>query len=90
MNDLLSRFTSRKFLLAVFGILYGIKFNQPEIMQASLIAFMAAEGVSDAAGRLKPRQVSSDSIFESISAAVDDEDDDDLDKTRLVAGSDGH
>lgn len=58
MNDLLARFTSRKFLLALFGlvtILFGDKLHltseQIEGVIQVIIAFTAAEGLADAVTR---------------------------------------
>lgn len=58
MNDLVSRLTSRKFLLAVFGlvtILFGesLKLTQDQIegIIQVIIAFTAAEGLADAVTR---------------------------------------
>jgi uncharacterized membrane protein HdeD (DUF308 family) len=58
MNDFVSRFTSRKFLLALLGIV-AVFFKEtlhltPESIQAItalIIAFTAAEGVADAVTR---------------------------------------
>jgi hypothetical protein len=55
-QDLLARFTSRKFLLAVVGVI-TVFFTQltPEqtmAITALIIAFTAAEGLADAAGRV--------------------------------------
>jgi len=58
MNDLVSRLTSRKFLLAVFGlitILFGDNLHlSPEQIEGIIqviIAFTAAEGLADAVTR---------------------------------------
>lgn len=59
MNDLLSRLTSRKFLLAVFVAVVAI-FNesyfhltpdQISLLQNVIIAFIGAEGIADAVTR---------------------------------------
>lgn len=56
-KDLLERFTSRKFLLAVLGVVtvfYAHLTPEQTIAITSLIvAFTAAEGVADAVGRSK-------------------------------------
>ena len=63
MSDLLDRLTSRKFLLAVAGILYvlvqvGAGSVTPdaglETIKFIITAYLGAEGLADAAGRLKP------------------------------------
>lgn len=58
MNDLISRFTSRKFLLALLGIItvfFGnrldISADQITAITALIISFTAAEGVADAVTR---------------------------------------
>lgn len=66
MNDLVRRLTSRKLWIALFGIvvgvlmaLYGITTNQNDltakgitVLQASVLGYLAAEGLPDAFGRL--------------------------------------
>jgi len=63
LSDLVDRLTSRKLLLTVAGILYtlvqvGAGAITPQealnAIQVLIGAFLAAEGVADAAGRLKP------------------------------------
>lgn len=63
LSDLLDRLTSRKFLLCIAGILYtlvqvGAGSITPqqgmESIQILIGAYVAAEGIADAAGRLKP------------------------------------
>ena len=51
MNDLLQRFTSRKFLLALFGVLivFGVKLTTDQIAAITtlIVAFTAVEGAAD-------------------------------------------
>lgn len=58
MNDLISRFTSRKFLLALLGIVVvffkdalHLTTDSIQAITALIIAFTAAEGVADAVTR---------------------------------------
>jgi hypothetical protein len=55
LMDFLARFSSRKFLLAVFGalVVFGIPMSEGQIaaITALIIAFTAAEGVADAVSR---------------------------------------
>jgi hypothetical protein len=58
MNDLIARLTSRKFLLAIFGVVtvfFSDKFNitpdQQDAIVTLIITFTAAEGVADAVTR---------------------------------------
>jgi len=63
LGDLRDRLTSRKFLFAVLAVLIAISqfamgnLTANEMMDAVLVAvgvYMGAEGVADAAARLKP------------------------------------
>ena len=58
MNDIVARFTSRKFLLALFGVVtvffsnyYNLSAEQIAAITALIISFTAAEGVADAVTR---------------------------------------
>lgn len=58
MNDLIARFTSRKFLLAIFGVVtvffsdaLSITPDQQNAIITLIIAFTAAEGVADVVTR---------------------------------------
>jgi len=58
MNDLLARFTSRKFLLALLGIVVvffkdalNLSTEAIQAITSLIIAFTAAEGVADAVTR---------------------------------------
>ena len=63
MSDLVDRLTSRKFLLALAAVIYTVIQVSGGAMTANdgmthiqiiIAAFMASEGLADAAGRLKP------------------------------------
>ncbi|HEX8196364.1 MAG TPA: hypothetical protein VF571_09265 [Pyrinomonadaceae bacterium] len=58
MNDLIARLTSRKFLLAIFGVVtvffsdtFNITPDQQDAIVTFIITFTAAEGVADAVTR---------------------------------------
>jgi len=78
LSDIVDRLTSRKFLLTAAGILYTLvqvgagSITPQEALNAIQVligAFLAAEGVADAAGRLKP-SVPTDPAPEPKPAAV--------------------
>jgi hypothetical protein len=54
-KDLLARFTSRKFLLAITGVVValGVHLSDAQLtaMTALIVAFTAAEGTADILGR---------------------------------------
>lgn len=55
--DIISRFTSRKFLLAVVGglVVFGVDLSTAQItaLTTLIVAFTAAEGYADVVGRSK-------------------------------------
>src|ERR1044072_7954383 len=90
MNDLISRLSSRKLWMALFGIAYGIKYNMPDVVQWSIGLYLGAEGIGDAAGRLGVKKNtiinSPNSTASSTPVATDgdEDDDDDLDNPRTI------
>ena len=73
----MKRFISRKFLLAVCGVIYGIYINSPEVVYTSILAFIGVEGLADTAERYRaPRTISEGQTL------IDDE----ADRTTIVTG----
>ena len=52
MADFLERLTSRKFLLAVAGVIYLLAVGEQNLATYLMMGYLAAEGLPDVASRL--------------------------------------
>jgi hypothetical protein len=92
MKDLLKRFTSRKFLLVIGGILMHLSGvlapAEAEAITGLIVAFLGAEGLADVVGRYTAGRFVAPVVQQNrhFDKMLFDEDEDEPDKSRIVPG----
>lgn len=58
MKEFIARLTSRKFLIAIAAVSWGIYLRDPDLVKAVVLAYLTAEGLADTVQRYSGMSIS--------------------------------